>query len=71
MVYSQYLSVALLFYRIISVSMTEPDLRDVRLAIKVFRQMNITLNEVINLLENDLTQGKTTYEPNEMLLLIR
>lgn len=54
-----------------SSSRSEKNLRDVKLAIKVFRQMNVTLNEVINLLEHDLAEGKTIYEPEEMLQLIQ
>lgn len=67
---SRFFPLIFLFYGIFSTLDGVKDLRNVKLAIQVFRRMNVTLNEAIEELEMKLSEGITEYSADEMNALI-
>lgn len=57
---------SLLFSGVLSTRGIFSDLRNISLALKIFRRMNTSLNEVIEHLEDSLANGKTKYEDEGM-----
>lgn len=66
----RFFTLIFLFYGIFSTFNCVKDLRNVKLAIQVFRRMNVTLNEAIQELEMKLIEGITEYSADEMNELI-